>query len=57
MICVFLQEGWTALHYAAGGGNTEVVQLLLSCHPGLLAQANNVSKQIIQFSIFIHHHT
>ena len=57
IFCVFLQYGWTALHYAANNGHSAVVDLLLNRQPNLITQTNNVSEQIIQFSIFIHDHT
>ena len=57
VFCVFLQNGLTALNYAAAGGSTDVVDLLLSLHPDMIAQTDNVSEQITQFSIFIHDHT
>ena len=57
MFCVFLQNGWTALHYAAYNGHSAVVDILLNRQPNLITQTNNVSEQIIQFSIFMHDHT
>ena len=30
LCCVFLQNNWTALHYAAGNGSNNVISLLLS---------------------------
>ena len=57
MLCAFLQYGGTALHYAADGGNTEVVELLLNRHHDLITRTDIVSEQIIQFSIIIHDHT
>ena len=57
MFCVFLQNGATALHYAAYNGHSAVAELLLRRRPELITQTNNVSEQIIQFSIFIHDHT
>ena len=57
MFCVFLQDGSTALHYAANSGHSAVVDLLLIRQPNLITQTSNVSEQIIQFSIFMHDHT
>ena len=57
MFCVFLQNGWTALHYAASSGHSAVVDLLLNRQPNLITQTDKVSEQIIQFSIFMHDHT
>ena len=57
MFCVFLQNGSIALHYAASNGHSAVVDLLLNRQPNLITQTNNVSEQIIQFSIFMHDHT
>ena len=57
MFCVFLQTGWTALHYAAWNGHSAVVDLLLNRQPNLITQTDDVSEQIIQFSIFMHDHT
>ena len=48
MCCVFLQDGKTALHYAAQGGNQDIIDLLLKKKPDLIIQTDNVSKQIIQ---------
>ena len=57
MFCVFLQTGWTALHWAGMNGHSAVAELLLKYRPELITQTNNVSEQIIQFSIFMHDHT
>ena len=57
MFCVFLQNGTTALHCAALYGHSAVVDLLLNRQPNLITQTDNVSEQIIQFSIFMHDHT
>ena len=57
MFCVFLQFGSTALHYAASSGHSAVVDLLLNRQPNLITQTDNVSEQIIQFSIFMDDHT
>ena len=54
---MFLQLGWTALHYAARGGSTDVVDLLLSRHPDMITQTDNVSEQITLFSVLIGDHT
>ena len=48
MCCVFLQNGKTALHYAAEEGYPDVADLLLKKKPDLIIQTDNVSKQIIQ---------
>ena len=57
MFCVFLQTGWTALHHAASSGHSAVVDLLLNRQSNLITQTDNVSEQIIQFSVFMHDHT
>ena len=57
MFCVFLQNGWTALHHAASNGHSAVVDILLNRQPNLITHTSNVSEQIIQFSIFMHDHT
>ena len=57
MFCVFLQSGLTALHHAAMNGQSAVAELLLKWRPELITQTDNVSEQIIQFSIFIYDHT
>ena len=57
MFRVFLQREYTALHHAARNGHSAVVYLLLNREPNLIIQTNNVSEQIIQFSIFMHDHT
>ena len=54
---MFLQGGWTALHYAASGGSTDVVDLLLSRHPDMITQTDNVSEQITLFRVLIGDHT
>ena len=54
---MFLQGGLTALHYAANGGSTDVVDLLLSRHPDMITQTDNVSEQITLFSVLIGDHT
>ena len=54
---MFLQAGWTALHHAAFGGSTDVVDLLLSRHPDMITQTDNVSEQITLFSVLIGDHT
>ena len=54
---MFLQGGWTALHYAARGGSTDVVDLLVSRHPDMITQTDNVSEQITLFSVLIGDHT
>ena len=54
---MFLQYGRTALHYAASGGSTDVVDLLLSRHPDMITQTDNVSEQITLFSVLIGDHT
>ena len=54
---MFLQHGHTALHYAAGGGSADVVDLLLSRHPDMITQTDNVSAQITLFSVLIGDHT
>ena len=46
VFCVFLQGGETALHHAARGGSTDVVDLLLSHYPDMITQTDNVSEQI-----------
>ena len=52
--CVLLQDGYTALHTAAGGGHRELCNWLLAHYPDhdMISKTNNVSEQIIQFSIF-----
>ena len=57
MFCVLLQGGYTALHHAARNGHSAVVDLLLNRQPNLITQTDNVSEQIIQFSVFMHDHT
>ena len=57
MFCVFLQDGETALHHAARVGSTDVVNLLLSRHPDMITQTDNVSEQITLFSVLIGDHT
>ena len=54
---MFLQVGLTVLHYAARGGSADVVDLLLSRHPDMITQADNVSEQITLFSVLIGDHT
>ena len=54
---MFLQNGWTALHLAAYGGSADVVDLLLSRHPDMITQTDNVSEQITLFSVLIGDHT
>ena len=54
---MFLQAGQTALHHAARGGSTDVVDLLLSRHPDMITQTDNVSEQITLFSVLIGDHT
>ena len=54
---MFLQDGRTALHYAAYGGSADVVDLLLSRHPDMITQTDNVSEQITLFSVLIGDHT
>ena len=44
MCCVFLQNGWTALHTAALNGHVDVVKLLVSYHPSLITMTDKVSK-------------
>ena len=54
---MFLQLRWTALHHAASGDSTDVVDLLLSRHPDMITQTDNVSEQITLFSLLIGDHT
>ena len=54
---MFLQDGHTTLHYAAHGGSTDIVDLLLSRDPDMITQTNNVSEQITLFSVLIGDHT
>ena len=54
---MFLQDGRTALHHAASGGSADVVDLLLSRHPDMITQTDNVSEQITLFSVLIGDHT
>ena len=53
---MFLQYGKTALHHAAVGGSADVVDLL-SRHPDMITQTDNVSKQITLFSVLTGDHT
>ena len=43
--CVFLQNGWTALHVAANNNSVDVVNALLMKDPTLNAHATIVSGQ------------
>ena len=47
MYCVFLQDGETALHCAAGGGNVDVVQIVLQNQPDLILKTDDVSNQCL----------
>ena len=47
MCCVFLQNGWTALHVAAICNSKDVVNSLLMKDSTLINQTDTVSKQII----------
>ena len=54
---MFLQAGQTVLHHAAFGGSADIVDLLLSRHPDMITQTDNVSEQITLFSVLIGDHT
>ena len=54
---MFLQDGCTALHHAASDDSIDVVDLLLSRHPDMITQTDNVSEQITLFSVLIGDHT
>ena len=49
VMCV--QDGWTALHSAAGNGQLDVVDFLMDINPAIIRQVDNVSKQIMYFLI------
>ena len=47
MCCVFIQNGWTALHVAARSKNVDIAKLLLMKDSTLINQTDIVSEQII----------
>jgi len=47
MFCVFLQDGWNALHCAALGGHVNVVDWLCTKYPNMTTKTSNVSKHKI----------
>ena len=46
MHCVFIQQGWNALHCAACGGHAKIFRFLINHHPDLLTGTDNVSDDI-----------
>jgi len=47
MFCMFLQNGWNALHYAAASGHVIVVEWLCKKYPYIIKEIDNVSKHKI----------
>ena len=43
IIVVHIQDGWTALHSAAGNGQFDVVDFLMDINPDTIRQVDNVS--------------
>ena len=46
MCCVFIQDGWNALHCAARGGHEEIFTFLFNHHPDLFKATSNVSDVV-----------
>ena len=43
-----MQDGWSALHSAAGNGQVDVVDFFLDRSPDMTVQVDNVSRYVKQ---------